>query len=96
MNIGFNAGSFTHLTRPRQMTKCRKISVASQYPINVLSILWASTAFYLILDAGLLVKATGTKGDTLRGTDDEVIDSELKSKFVVKTFDTCASTTAHH
>lgn len=64
LGIGLNAGLF----EPDQTVsdiKMQKAFLASRYPINALSMLWASTALYLILGVGLLVSAASEKGDVL-------------------------------
>jgi hypothetical protein len=64
LGIGLNAGLFM----PTQTTSDVKIErdfLGSRYPINALSMLWASTVLYLILGVVLLTKAASQQGDNL-------------------------------
>jgi hypothetical protein len=64
LGIGLNAGLFVPAQTMSDVTMKNSFLV-SRYPINALSLLWASVIFYLILGVGLLARAANEQGDTL-------------------------------
>jgi hypothetical protein len=64
LGIGLNGGLFMP-TQTISDVKMERVFLASQYPINALSMLWAATALYLVLGIGLLTRAASEQGDTL-------------------------------
>lgn len=61
LGIGLNAGLFVP-TQTISDVNMEKTFLASRYPIYALSLLWASTASYLILGIGVLVRSAGETG----------------------------------
>jgi hypothetical protein len=64
LSIGLNAGLFVPTQTTSDVTIERDF-LGSRYPINAVSMLWVSTALYLILGVGLLTRAASQQGDIL-------------------------------
>jgi len=65
LGIGLNGGLFMPTQTSSDITMQRAF-LASRYPVNALSLLWTSTALYVILGVGLLAHAANEQGEHLQ------------------------------